>query len=236
MKISIIGAGIAGLATSIRLAAKGHEVHVFEANNYVGGKLSEINNQGFRFDAGPSLFTMPNLMRDLFKICDKNIENYFKHEELDIACQYFYEDSTQITAYTDSQAFANEIEKKLQVSPNVIFEYLAQAKEKYDLTHRIFLEKSLHKWQTYFSKDVLQALLKINKLQILESMNHANEKLLKEKHLIQLFSAFKVEIFYSKLYLSVNLKRISNKKYDYHLISRLLSTFFVFLITFLKKS
>ena len=48
----------------------------------------------------------------------------------------------------------------------------------------------MHKWQTYFSKDVWQALININKLQLLESMNTANEKLLKEKHLIQLFNRF----------------------------------------------
>ena len=120
MKISIVGAGIGGLATSIRLAVKGHEVHVFEANNYIGGKLSEISNQGFRFDAGPSLFTMPNLVYDLFKIACKNIENYFEYQELDIACQYFYEDKTQITAYVDSQAFAQEIEHNYKVGPNYV--------------------------------------------------------------------------------------------------------------------
>ena len=67
MKIGIIGAGIAGIATSIRLAAKGHEVTVFEANAYPGGKLSEIRMQGYRFDAGPSLFTMPQYVEELFE-------------------------------------------------------------------------------------------------------------------------------------------------------------------------
>jgi phytoene dehydrogenase-like protein len=42
------------------LAAKGHEVTVFEANAYPGGKLSAFDQEGYRFDAGPSLFTMPH--------------------------------------------------------------------------------------------------------------------------------------------------------------------------------
>ena len=62
MKVGIIGAGIAGLAASIRMANRGYHVEVFEANTYPGGKLSEINLVGFRFDAGPSLFTMPQLI------------------------------------------------------------------------------------------------------------------------------------------------------------------------------
>ena len=52
---AVIGAGIAGIATSIRLANKGYEVHVFEANTYPGGKLSSFELNGYRFDAGPSL-------------------------------------------------------------------------------------------------------------------------------------------------------------------------------------
>ena len=51
MKVAIIGSGIAGLACSVRLAVKGYEVHVFEANDYPGGKLIQFNAQGFRFDA-----------------------------------------------------------------------------------------------------------------------------------------------------------------------------------------
>jgi len=62
LKVIIIGSGIAGLASAIRLACAGHQVTVFEANAYPGGKLSEIYSDGFRFDAGPSLFTLPQLV------------------------------------------------------------------------------------------------------------------------------------------------------------------------------
>lgn len=56
MKIAIIGAGIGGIATAIRLANKGHEVEVFEANKYPGGKLSEFQQGEYRFDAGRFTF------------------------------------------------------------------------------------------------------------------------------------------------------------------------------------
>jgi len=58
----VIGSGIAGLASSIRLAIKGYDVNVFEANSYPGGKLSAFELEGYRFDAGPSLFTMPHFV------------------------------------------------------------------------------------------------------------------------------------------------------------------------------
>ena len=62
----VIGAGIGGLASAIRLQRKGYKTTVLEANAYPGGKLTSLNLGKYRFDAGPSLFTLPNLIEDLF--------------------------------------------------------------------------------------------------------------------------------------------------------------------------
>jgi len=67
-KAILIGSGVAGLATSIRLALKGYKTHVFEVNSYPGGKLSAFELEGYRFDAGPSLFTMPQFVTELFEL------------------------------------------------------------------------------------------------------------------------------------------------------------------------
>ncbi|MDD4087681.1 MAG: oleate hydratase, partial [Bacteroidales bacterium] len=64
----IIGAGIAGIASAIRLSVKGYQVTVFEANDYAGGKLTAFEQDGYRFDAGPSLFTMPHYVDALFAL------------------------------------------------------------------------------------------------------------------------------------------------------------------------
>ena len=71
-KIIIVGSGIAGMAAAIRLKSVGYDVEIFEANSYAGGKLTEFKSNGYRFDMGPSLFTMPNLIEELFR------QNYFK--------------------------------------------------------------------------------------------------------------------------------------------------------------
>ena len=78
----VIGAGIAGIAAAIRLTAKGYKVICFEANAYPGGKLSEIKGNGFRFDAGPSLFTMPQYVEELFTLHGKNPSDYFQYQKL----------------------------------------------------------------------------------------------------------------------------------------------------------
>ena len=65
----IIGSGIAGISAAIRLARKGYAVEVHEANTYPGGKLSQFRLGAYRFDAGPSLFTLPEHVEALFTLC-----------------------------------------------------------------------------------------------------------------------------------------------------------------------
>jgi phytoene dehydrogenase-like protein len=88
-KAIVIGAGIAGIASGIRLVIKGYQVEVFEAGSVAGGKLSELNLGDFRFDTGPSLFTMPQYVDELFALAGKDSADYFQYEKLEIVCNYF---------------------------------------------------------------------------------------------------------------------------------------------------
>ena len=101
-KAIIIGSGIAGLAVSIRLKSKGYDVEVYEKNDNVGGKLSDFYINDFRHDFGPKLFTMPNLIEDLYKVAGVDINDYFKYQKLEIACKYFWDDGYTFNAYSNN--------------------------------------------------------------------------------------------------------------------------------------
>ena len=189
-KAIIIGSGIGGIALSIRLSKMGYLVKVFESNSYPGGKIHSIEKQGFRFDAGPSLFTMPEYVDDLFKLCGENPRDFFNYKRKNIGCKYFWEDGTKLVAYGNKQEFINEVEKKLGVPHEVLSKYFNKAKIKYDDTTPLFLEKTLHKITNYFSKETLNALISFHKYDIFKSLHQINEKELKEPHLIQLFDRF----------------------------------------------
>ncbi len=191
-KICVIGAGIGGLSTAIRLAAAGHTVDVYEANDYPGGKLTEIQLDNFRFDAGPSLFTMPSYLEDLFLLAKKNIRNYFEYEKLDIICHYFWEDGTRLKAWADPKDFAAEAEKMLGVPAAEITDTLAASAKKYHLTGTTFLEKSLHKAGTWLSPEVARSVTQIPMLTgaVFQSMHRDNERRLSHPKLVQLFDRF----------------------------------------------
>ena len=189
-KAIIIGSGVGGLATALRLKAQGLDVVVFENNSYPGGKLSSFNLGQYRFDAGPSLLTMPHYIDELFELFNENPKDYFNYKRKDISCKYFWEDKTVLNAYSDKNKFINEINKVLKVDKNIITKYLLKAKKKYDLTKNIFLEQSLHKIKTYLSSDLLKGIFNLYIFQINKTLDTVNQDELKEPHLVQLFNRF----------------------------------------------
>lgn len=190
MKIAIIGAGIAGIASAVRLAARGHEIHVFEANAYPGGKLSEFVQDGCRFDAGPSLFTMPQYVDELFSIAGEDPREYFTYERLPVVCHYFWEDGVRIRAFADQQQFDKELYQKLGLEYGRLDVLLADSRRKYELTGRIFLEKSLHKARTWLSWKVLKAMIQIPRFDLFTNMNAVNKRLGGHPKLVQLFNRY----------------------------------------------
>lgn len=186
----IIGAGIAGLAAAVRMASRAESVQVFEANAFPGGKLSQFQLGHYRFDAGPSLFTMPQYVDDLFRLAGENPAEHFQYERLAVICHYFWEDGTRLKAYADPDLFAREVQEKLGVPIQAIQQSLDDSRRKYELTGRIFLEKSLHRFDTWLDKRVLQSLLVLPTLDIFSTLNRVNERYLKHPKLVQLFNRF----------------------------------------------
>ena len=189
-KAIVIGAGIGGLATAIRLAKKGYAVEVFEANDYVGGKLSTFTLGDYRFDAGPSLFTMPQYVDDLFALCGENPTDFFQYDRKEVACHYFWKDGKRLTAYGDTERFVKEVEAELAVPAATLKRYLKRAKKKFDRTRTLFLESSLHKWQTYLRKETLIGIANYFSFEIDTSLNDVNTRQLKEPHLVQFYNRF----------------------------------------------
>lgn len=85
-KIIVIGSGFGGLAAAIRLAARGHEVELFEKRDKLGGRAYVYEINGFKFDAGPTVITAPFMFDDLWAAAGKRRQNYFEM----VPCDPFY--------------------------------------------------------------------------------------------------------------------------------------------------
>lgn len=189
-KAAVVGSGIAGIASALRLKAKGYDVEVFEQNNYTGGKLHSFRRGDYRFDYGPSLFTMPHLVDELFGLFDKDPESYFQYKRKESICNYFWEDGQRFQVKADKKRFIEEASEAFDEPAKHLSDYLHSTQRKYELTSSLFLEKSLHKFSTYLSKDTVKAILNLSKLHLDDSLNEVNEKYFDHPKLIQLFNRF----------------------------------------------
>ncbi len=93
-RIVVVGAGMGGLAVAARLARAGHRVTVCEQAEVVGGKLGEYTRDGFRFDTGPSLLTLPAVYRDLFRKTGRPLEEVCDLVPVEPAARYRFGDGT----------------------------------------------------------------------------------------------------------------------------------------------
>jgi phytoene desaturase len=96
-QVVIIGGGLGGLAAALRLAAKGHPVTVCEQGERCGGKMNLLLKDGFRFDTGPSLITMPWVFADLFAAAGSTLEDHLDLIPVSPLSDYIYPDGVHFT-------------------------------------------------------------------------------------------------------------------------------------------
>ena len=188
-KAVIVGSGVAGLATAIRLAVQGFAVSVYEKNDYPGGKLSAFTKEGYHFDAGPSLFTQPQNIEELFELANEPIEKHFSYGRLDIACKYFFENGKIVNAYSNAAMFAKELEEQLQEPQENVIKYLAKSEKLYNSLATIFLNFSLHKRNTWFHPRIIKSLRAVRFSYLFQSLSNYNKRFA-AKETQQMFNRF----------------------------------------------
>jgi phytoene desaturase len=160
-KVIVIGAGIGGLAAGLRLAKEKYEVEFFEARSQVGGKCETEEIDGFLFEKGPSLLTLPATFRDLFLSSGKRLELMSNLHSLSPAFDYYFADGKKITF--DNLSLPNiisEIETKLgKKTANDFKKLMKRAENIWDLSRTPFIEQELKStWRYFFRKNILTDL------------------------------------------------------------------------------
>ncbi len=189
-KAAVIGSGIGGIASAIRLASKGYEVSVYEQGPTPGGKISQLKHQDFRFDTGPSLFTLPRLVDELFELMGEDPRRHFTYRKLDTSCKYFWDDGTTINAWQDTTRFAEEVQGATGVPRQKIFRFLQKSKKLYDITAEIFMFNSFHKLSNFTKPAYRKSLLHLHELDAFTSMHNKNKRRFAHPKIVQLFDRY----------------------------------------------
>ncbi len=189
-RVHIIGAGVAGLAAAIRLAARGYRVEVFERAGGPGGKLNSMEWEGFRWDTGPSLFTLPELVEELYAIAGEPMPPSLPLRKLDVITRYFYESGKVLNAYGDPERFASEAEAVFGEPAEAIRRYLERSRKIYELTGDVFIFNRFWRAGTFLSRKFLRALMQVRKLDPLSTMHEVNARSFRSREVVQLFDRY----------------------------------------------
>ena len=110
-KVIVIGSGFGGLGAAARLAARGYEVEIFEKRDKIGGRAYVYDVNGFKFDGGPTVITVPFMFDDIFALAGRRREDYVEFKPLDPFYRIFDHNGRHFDYNDDPDFILNEIEK-----------------------------------------------------------------------------------------------------------------------------
>ncbi len=188
--VAIIGGGLAGLAAACRLAHHGLQVSLFEQEPKLGGKLGEYRYNGFRFDVGPTLLTMPFVIDELFAGVGKNRADYLTFTPLSHLCRYFFTDNTVLDSFSDLERFAGEIGRLSPADSGSLLRFMAYSKRIYELTAHSFLFSPIHEPSNWFTRQNAATLLHLHHIDPLVSVHRGVSRFFSDARLRQLFDRY----------------------------------------------
>jgi phytoene desaturase len=140
----VVGAGLAGLSAALRLAGAGREVTVVEREAVPGGRAGLIEDAGFRFDTGPTVLTMPDLIRDAFASVGEDLEDWLDLMPVEPLYRAFYPDGSQLDVHSDVDAMAEEIARVISPDEAAGYRrYVDFVSELYRYEMRDFIDRNI---------------------------------------------------------------------------------------------
>ena len=157
-RVGVVGGGLGGLAAACTLAARGHRVTLLEKNEWFGGKAAVLNESGFRFDMGPTILTVPGVLRRIFAEAGRDLDDHLDLRRLDPQWRCFFEDGTVLDLQENIDATAAAIGKLDAGSAQGYRDFIGFSKNLHEVSERFFFWRSVEDvWDTIDLKKNFEA-------------------------------------------------------------------------------
>ena len=157
--IVIVGAGLAGLSAAMRLAGAGRNVTVVEREAIPGGRAGRISDQGYEFDTGPTVLTMPDLIADAFDCLGENMDDWLTLEPVDPLYRAFYHDDSVLNVYADVDQMAEEIRTVIgEQEAQGYRQYVDFVSKLYKYEMRNFIDRNIDSPLDLVSRDLIKLI------------------------------------------------------------------------------
>ncbi|MEM7585851.1 MAG: phytoene desaturase family protein [Acidobacteriota bacterium] len=143
-RIAVVGGGLGGLAAACTLAARGHRVTLFEKNPWLGGKAAVLEEGGYRFDMGPTILTVPRVLRQIFSEAGRDLEAELDLVRLDPQWRCFFEDGSVLDLAEDLDEMAGTLESFAgRETADGYREFIQISRQLHDISDRFYFWKSV---------------------------------------------------------------------------------------------
>jgi len=163
-KVIIVGAGIGGLSTALRLLNNGYKVEIYEKNETLGGRVNIIESETFNFDLSASILMMPDSYKEIFSYVNKNFSDYLEFIEINPTYRLFSADKTVIDFNNNISSLIKNLEEISKEDSLGYFKFISDVYEKYLIADKYFLQRSQDTSKDFFNLETLSKALKINTL------------------------------------------------------------------------
>ncbi len=160
-KVIVVGAGVSGLASAIRLQHLGYDVEIYEKNSIAGGRMGLVMFDGFQFDLGPTILMMPQMFKEVFEFCGRNPDDYLQMQRLDPIYKVYFSDGTTHAASSELSKLVAELEAVSESDAQGFLKYLGDIYERYLIAKDKFIGRGFRKKTDMLSPEMLAAGLKL---------------------------------------------------------------------------
>ncbi len=189
-RIIIVGAGLGGLSAALHLSARGFQVEILEKNSTVGGKLNRMVADGYSFDTGPSLVTMPDILRETFAVGGARLEDCLTLQPLDPICRYRWPDGAQLDLSSDVAKTSAELRRLAPQDEAAFFRFLSYGADLYAATAPVFLFNDFRDWRNLWRQLDGRLLRQLPRLATLRTVADRTADFFSSPHLRQLFNRY----------------------------------------------
>ncbi|MBD3166556.1 phytoene desaturase [bacterium] len=189
-KALVIGGGVGGLAGAIRLAKLGWDVELFERLDRVGGKMNELRVGAYRWDTGPSLMTMPDIIAELFEFAGERIEDHVSLVPVDPVCRYYWPDGSELDTHADQERMRAALDAFAPGSGAEYERFFRYTRSIYEAAAGVFLETPFHEMRHLLQPKNLSALRSLPRIDPVRTLHQSVKRLFSDPRLVQLFDRY----------------------------------------------
>ncbi len=185
-KVIVVGAGVAGLACAVRLQKEGYQVVIYEKEGLPGGKMHTFEQDGFRFDLGPTIVMMPELYREVFEFAGKDPDDYIPMTRLDPMYRSYFNKGTE---HLDVSSDLVQLMKMLEgIDPKDaagFLKFLASIYERYSVARDHFIQRPFRNKKDFYNPFMLKQAMK---LKTFDSATASISKYVKDEKIRQMLT------------------------------------------------